>query len=427
MLDIKFIRENPDIVKKDLEKRNDKEKLEWVDDLLKKDSEYRKSLQENQALRQGRNTITEEINKLRKQGLDFKEKVKEAKELPDKIKDSDEKLAELKEKIDYYLMRLPNILHESVPVGKDANGNVVIKEWGKKPKFDFELKPHGELLQELGLANFEKAAEVSGHGFYYLFGDIARLEMALVNFAVDSLSKEGYTLVEPPLMLRREPYEGVTELEAFDTMMYKVEGEDLLLIATSEHPIAAMLMNENLEEKQLPLKFVGYSPCFRKELGSHSIDTRGIFRVHHFNKVEQFIFCRPEDSWKFHEELLKNAEEIFQKLEIPYRVVNICTGDIGIVAAKKYDIEAWFPRENLYREVVSCSNCTSYQATRLNIKYRKGEEKEYAHTLNSTAVATSRALRAIIENFQQKDGTIKVPKVLQKYIGKKIIGKKEEK
>ena len=423
MLDIRFIRENPDIVKKDLEKRNDKEKLVWIDDLLKKDIEYRKSLQENQALRQSRNTITEEINKLRKQGLDFKEKVQEAKELPDKIKQSDEKLAELKEKIDYYLMRLPNILHESVPVGKDANGNVVIKEWGKKPKFDFELKPHGELLQDLGLANIEKAAEVSGHGFYYLLGDIARLELALVNFAVDSLSKEGYTLVEPPLMLRRKPYEGVTDLKDFETMMYKVDGEDLLLIATSEHPIAAMLMNENLEEKQLPLKFVGYSPCFRKELGSHSIDTRGIFRVHHFNKVEQFIFCKPEDSWKFHEELLKNAEEIFQKLEIPYRIVNICTGDIGIVAAKKYDIEAWFPRENLYREVVSCSNCTAYQAIRLNIKYRKGEEKDYVHTLNSTAVATSRALRAIIENFQQKDGTIKVPKVLQKYIGKKVIGK----
>ena len=207
--------------------------------------------------------------------------------------------------------------------------------------------------------------------------------------------------------------------------MYKIDGEDLFLIATSEHPIGAMLMNETLDEEQLPLKLAGYSPCFRKELGSHSIDTKGIFRVHHFNKVEQFIFCKPEDSWKFHEELLKNAEEIFQKLKIPYRVVNICTGDIGIVAAKKYDIEAWFPRENLYREVVSCSNCTAFQATRLNIKYRKGEEKEFVHTLNSTAVATGRALRAIIENYQQKDGSIKVPAVLQKYIGKKVIGKKE--
>ena len=423
MLDIKFIREHPEIVKKDLRKRNDKEKLEWVDDLIKIDVEYRRLLQENQKLRQRRNEITDEINILRKQGKDFKEKIQEAKELPDKIKKSDEKTEELKNKIHYYLMRLPNILHESVPVGKDANENVVVKTWGEKPKFNFELKPHGELLQDLGMANFEKAADVSGHGFYYLMGDAARLELALVHFATEFLAEKDFKLVEPPLMLRRGPYEGVTDLKDFETMMYKIENEDLFLIATSEHPIAALLMNETYDEKNLPLKIVGFSPCFRKELGSHSIDTRGIFRVHHFYKVEQFIFCKPEDSWKFHEELLKNAEEIYQKLEIPYRVVNICTGDIGIVAAKKYDIEAWFPRENLYREVVSCSNCTSYQATRLNIKYRKGEEKEYLHTLNSTAVATSRTVRAIIENYQQKDGSIKVPKVLQKYFGKKIIGK----
>ena len=426
MLDIKFIRENSKAVKKDLEKRQDNEKLGWVDEILGLDADYRKMLGENQALRQSRNTITEEINVLRKKGEDFGRKVLEARELPQKIKESDENLEKVKSKLDFYLMRLPNILHESVPYGKDSDDNKVVKEWGEKPKFDFELKAHGELLVNLGLANFEKASEVSGHGFYYLLGDMARLELALINFAVDYLAKKGFILVEPPLMLRRKPYEGVTELEAFENVMYKIQDEDLYLIATSEHPIGAMLMNETLDEKQLPLKFAGYSPCFRKELGSHSIDTKGIFRVHHFNKVEQFIFCKPDDSWKLHEELLKNAETIFQKLKIPYRIANICTGDIGIVAAKKYDIEAWFPRENLYREVVSCSNCTSYQATRLNIKYRKGDEKEFVHTLNSTAVATSRALRAIIENYQQKDGTIKVPKVLQKYLGKKVIGKIEK-
>ena len=424
MLDIKFIRENPEIARKDLEKRNEKEKLEWLDDLLKSDAEYRKLLQENQNLRQRRNEITDEINILKKQGKSIKEKIDEAKGLPDKIKQSDERTQELKNKIDYYLMRLPNILHDSVPVGKDSNQNAVVKTWGEKPKFDFELKSHGEILAELGLANFEKAAQVSGHGFYYLLGDIAKLELALVNFAVDFLTEKDYVLVEPPLMLRRKPYEGVTDLKDFETMMYKIEDEDLLLIATSEHPIAAMLMNETYDEKQLPMKFVGYSPCFRKELGSHSIDTRGLFRVHHFNKVEQFIFCKPKDSWKFHEELLKNSEELFQKLKIPYRVVNVCTGDIGIVAAKKYDIEAWFPREDLYREVVSCTNCTSYQATRLNIKFKKGEEKEYVHTLNSTAVATGRAIRAIVENYQQKDGSIKVPSILQKYMGKKVIEKR---
>src|SRR3989338_7597171 len=223
MLDIKFVRENPEAVKKDLQKRNDKEKLEWVDDLLDKESEYRRLLQDNQKLRQGRNAITDEINKLRKQGLDFKEKVQEAKDLPDKIKKSDERIEELKNKINYYLMRIPNILHESVPAGKDGNDNVVVRHWGEKPKFSFELKPHGELLQELGLANFEKAAEVSGHGFYYLLGDIARLELALTNFAVDFLTKKDYVLVEPPLMLRRKPYEGVTDLKDFETMMYKIE------------------------------------------------------------------------------------------------------------------------------------------------------------------------------------------------------------
>lgn len=424
MLDIKFIRENPNAVRKDLEKRNEKEKIEWLEDLLKCDVEYRKLLQENQRLRQRRNEITEEINKLKKQGEDIKEKIKEAKELPDKIKQSDERLEELRNKIEYYLMRLPNILHESVPIGKDANDNVVVRTWGTRPKFDFELKPHGELLQEYGFANFDKAAEVSGHGFYYLLGDIARLELTLVNFAIDFLTKKGYILVEPPLMLRRKPYEGVTDLKDFETMMYKIEDEDLLLIATSEHPIAAMLMNETLDEKQLPMKFAGFSPCFRKELGSHSIDTRGLFRVHHFNKVEQFIFCKPEDSWKLHEELLSNGEALLQKLKLSYRIVNICTGDIGTVAAKKYDIEAWSPRENLYREVISCSNCTSYQAVRLNIKCRKGEDKEYVHTLNSTAIATSRTIKAIVENYQQKDGSVKVPTVLQKYMGKKVIGKK---
>ena len=423
MLDIKFVRENPDIVRKNLQKRQDKEKLEWLEDLLKLDTEHRKQLQNNQTLRQDRNTITEEINKLRKQGHDIKAKVKEAKELPEKIKESDTKLEELKQKIDYYLMRMPNILHDSVPFGKDANDSQVIKEWGKKPKFDFELKPHGELLQELGMANFEKASEVSGHGFYYLMGDVARLELALINFAVDLLDKKGYKLVNPPSMLRRKPYEGVTDLKDFETTMYKIEDDDLFLIATSEHPIAALFMGDVFEEKDLPIKLIGFSPCFRKELGSHSLDTRGIFRVHQFYKIEQFIFCRPEDSWKFHEELLANAEEIFKKLELPYRIVNICTGDIGIVAAKKYDIEAWFPRENLYREVVSCSNCTSFQAARLNIKFRNGNEKEYLHTLNSTAIATTRAIRCIVENFQQKDGSIKVPKVLHKYMGKKVIGK----
>jgi seryl-tRNA synthetase len=225
-------------------------------------------------------------------------------------------------------------------------------------------------------------------------------------------------------MLRKKPYEGVTDLGDFETMMYKVENEDLYLIATSEHAIGARLMNHTFEEKELPLKFVGVSPCFRKEIGSHGVDEKGLFRVHQFNKVEQFVFCKQEDSWKIFEELIKNSEELCKKLKLPYKITSICTGDIGTVAAKKYDLDVYMPREKAYKEVVSCSNCTSYQAVRLNIKYQKGQEKEYVHTLNSTAIATSRTLRAILENYQQKDGTVKVPAVLVPYMnGIKVLGK----
>ncbi|MBI2140551.1 serine--tRNA ligase [Candidatus Woesearchaeota archaeon] len=445
MLDIRFIRENPEAVKKDLEKRQDFEKIVWLDDLLKKDQEYRELLAASQELRHHRNVIAEEINRLKKEGKDISQKIKEAKELPVKIRESEDRIAALLEKLNFYQMRLPNILHDSVPFGKDGSENKVVRVWGQKPKHKFELRSHGELLEQSGLANFEDAAKVSGKGFYYLLGDLALMEWALQKFAIDFLVKQGFTLVEPPLMLRRKPYEGVTDLKDFETMMYKVEsggregenkdaevkGEDsrdtgdLFLIATSEHPIGAMLMGKTVEESKLPLKFAGVSPCFRKEIGSHGLDEKGLFRVHQFNKIEQFIFCRPEDSWKYHELLIHNAEKLFQKLKLPYRIVNICTGDIGIVAAKKYDLEVWMPRENAYKEAVSCSNCTAYQAVRLNIRYQHGEEKSFVHTLNSTAVATGRALRAIIENYQQKDGSIKVPAVLAPYMhGIRAMGKK---
>jgi len=428
MLDIRFIRENPELVKKDLKKRRDEDKIKWVDDLIVKDKEYRTLLGLNQELRHKRNLVTNEINELKKDGKDIAAKVKEAKELPGKIKEVDDKIKELQGKIYYYLMRLPNILHKSVPVGKDENDNKEVRKWGEKKKFDFKLRAHGELIESLDLADFEQAAKVAGKGFYYLIGELALMEQALQRFAIDALVKKGFKLVEPPLMLRRNPYEGVTDLKDFETMMYKVEGdnEELFLIATSEHPIGAMMMNKTLEE--LPLKYCGVSTCFRKEIGSHGIDEKGLFRVHQFNKIEQFIFCKPEDSWKFHEELIENAEQLFKKLKLPYRITSICTGDIGIVAAKKYDLEAWMPREKEYKEVVSCSNCTSYQAVRLNIKYVKGEGKEYINTLNSTAIATGRALRAIIENYQQKDGSIKVPAALQPYMGNiKVIGKQTKK
>ena len=281
--------------------------------------------------------------------------------------------------------------------------------------FNFELKNHG-LAADNNWADFERATKTSGAGFYFLKGSLVLLDLALQRFSLDTLMKKGYTPVIPPYMINRKSYEEVTDLDDFEKVMYKIEDNDAYLIATSEHPMAAMYQDEIFEEKELPLRLAGLSPCFRREIGSHGLDTKGLFRVHQFHKVEQFVYCHPDISWEIHEELCKNAEEIFQKLEIPYRVVNICTGDIGTVAAKKYDIEAWMPRENEYREVVSCSNCTTYQAVRLNIRVRDKadfESKQFVHTLNSTAVATFRTMRAILENFQQEDGSVEIPKVLR--------------
>ncbi len=424
MLTIKFIKENPNIVKKDLKKRNDLEKVKWIDLILKKHSQYLDLLKKEQELRHKRNLITDEINQLKKQGQSIKEKIKEAKEFPQKVHELTNKVETLRTEIKYYLMRIPNVLHDSVPRGKDETENKTVRKCGEIKKPSFELKSHGEIIEKLNLGDFDSAAKVSGRGFYYLLGDLALMELALQRFAIDILTKKGFTLTEVPLMLRKKPYEGVTDLGDFETMMYKVENEDLYLIATSEHAIGARLMNHTFEEKELPLKFVGVSPCFRKEIGSHGVDEKGLFRVHQFNKVEQFVFCKQEDSWKIFEELIKNSEELCKKLKLPYKITSICTGDIGTVAAKKYDLDVYMPREKAYKEVVSCSNCTSYQAVRLNIKYQKGQEKEYVHTLNSTAIATSRTLRAILENYQQKDGTVKVPAVLVPYMnGIKVLGK----
>ncbi|HII15826.1 MAG TPA: serine--tRNA ligase [Nanoarchaeota archaeon] len=425
MLDIQIFRENPEIVRKNLEKRKDLERLEQVDEIIKLDSEWRKRKANLDSLRAERNKVSLEINQLKKAGKDASKQIKKAADLPKQIAEEEKWVSETEEKLKGYLMRMPNILHESVPYGKDDSENVEARKWGKLPKFDFELKTHVEIAENLG-ADFDRATKLSGSGFFVLTGELALLEQAIARFAIDLMIKKGYRLFLPPLMIKRKPYEGVTDLGDFEKVMYKVENEDEYLIATSEHPMAAFFMNETIDEKDLPVKFVGYSQCFRKEIGAHGIDTKGLFRVHQFNKVEQFVFCRPEDSWKIHEELIANAEDVFKGLELPYHVVNICTGDIGTVAAKKYDIEAWMPRQNKYGEVVSCSNCTDYQARRLNIKCGKeGGEKRILHTLNSTAVATSRALVAVLENYQNKDGSVTVPKVLVPYMyGVKVLGKK---
>jgi seryl-tRNA synthetase len=418
MFDIKLIRENPELVRKNLERRQDPEKIELLQQIIKDDKKYRELLKEAEDLKYKRNVLSKEIADLKQEGKDVSSKLKEAQEIPDKIKSLEENVNKLKEKLDYALMSLPNLIHESVPFGKDENDNVEIRKFGKEPKFDFEPKGHVEILTDLGLLDEERAGKVAGSGFYYLKGSLALMEQAIIRYAIDHLVKKGYIFITPPHMLRRKAYEGVVDLSDFESVMYKIENEDLYLVATAEHPIGAMYQDEILNKNDLPLKFVGLSTNFRREVGAHGKYTKGTFRVHQFNKVEQFIFSLPEQSWKLHEELQKNAEELYEGLGLHFRVVDVCTGDIGTIAAKKYDIDIWMA-DGVFREVGSNSNCTDYQARRLNIRYREKEGQApigFVHTLNNTALATSRTLIGIVEQFQQKDGTVLIPKVLWPYI-----------
>jgi seryl-tRNA synthetase len=420
MLDIKLIRENPELVKANLAKRGNPEALQMLEELITIDKDWRLNLTKLNELRHDRKMMTIEIAKLKKAGKEATDEFTKAQDVDVKIKLMEKQVTEQEQKTHDYLLRLPNLLDASVPLGKDDKDNVQVKTWGNIPQFNFEVKNHIDLALNLDLIDMERAGKVSGSRFFYLKNEVAMLDMALMSFAIEELSQKGYTPIIPPYLMKREAYEGVTALGDFEDVLYKVENEDLYLIATSEHPMAAMLMNETLKEQDMPIKLAGISSCFRKEAGAHGKDTRGIFRTHQFNKIEQFIFCKPEDSPRLHEELLENAEGILQKLGLPYRVVNVCTGDIGTVAAKKYDIETWMPAQNGYREVVSCSNCTDYQGRRLGIKYREKEgaaPKGIVHTLNSTAIATGRTIVALLENNQNEDGTINIPEVVRKYMG----------
>ncbi len=420
MLDIKLIRENPTLVRENLAKRNNPECLQMLDDLIALDKEWRLSNTKLNDLRHDRKQCTIEIAKLKKAGKEATSEVARAQDIDQNVTLMEKQVAEQEAKIHNYLLTLPNLLEDSVPVGKDSSENVTVKKWGTIPQFTFPVKNHIDLAIALNQVDMERAGKVSGARFFYLRDEVAMLDMALMSFAIEELTKKGYTPIIPPYLMSREAYEGVTSLADFADVLYKIEGEDLYLIATSEHPMAAMYMDETLKLDDLPIKMAGVSTCFRKEAGAHGKDTRGIFRTHQFNKIEQFIFCKPEDSPKLHDELLENAENILQKLGLAYRVVNVCTGDIGTVAAKKYDIEAWMPAQGDYREVVSCSNCTDYQARRLGVKYRLKEGAPPmgpVHTLNSTAIATGRTIVAILENNQNEDGTINIPEVLRKYMG----------
>jgi len=418
MLDIRFVRENADVVKGNLRRRGDEGKVAWVDELLANDTKWRSVQSEANNLRSKRNKITEQIAQLRKKGEDASNLMKEAERIPDQIKTLEKQTAELEEKITLVLMQLPNIMHDSVPFGKDENDNQEVKKWGSPPAFHFQPKDHIDLADKLGLIDMERAAKVAGARFYYLRGDLVKLNYALIRSALDFMETKGFSLCQPPYLLRRDAVGGAVALSDFEEVLYKVEGEDLYLLATSEHALLAQHMNEILDGKTLPLRYAGVSPCFRKEAGAHGRDTKGIFRIHQFEKVEQFVFCKPEQSWEEHEKLIANAEEYVQTLNVPYRIVNVCTGDLGSVAAKKYDLEGWMAGQGKYREIVSCSNCTSYQAVRSKIRFRDrpDEPTKWVHTLNSTLIATERTLVAIMENCQNEDGSINIPETLQPYM-----------
>ena len=418
MLDIRLIRENPAQVRENLARRHDPEKLELLDHVIGTDQEWRELTARVNDMRRRRNEISSQIGRVMKEGGDASSLKKEAGEIPSQLKELESKMSTLQEDLRDGLMRLPNMLHESVPYGADDHDNVEIRRWGEAPVFGFEPKSHAEITEALGIADFERAAKTAGAGFYYLRNEFALLDHAIQRYAIDFLLKKGYALIEPPYMIRRAAYEGVTDLADFESVMYKVEDEDLYLIATSEHSVGSMLMNETVLAEHLPIKVCGISPCFRREIGQHGRYTKGIFRVHQFHKIEQFIFSAPEQSWELHEELQRNSELLYEGLGLYYRVVNVCTGDMGSIASKKYDIECWMA-DGEFRETGSNSNCTDYQARRLNVKYRlkEGARPEgFVHTLNNTAIATSRTMIALIEQYQQEDGTIFIPEALRPYM-----------
>ena len=428
MLDIKLVREQPSMIEADLRKRGLPELIPELHRLIDLDKERRALAGRLDELRSKRNALTREIAELKKRGKPAAAKMKAVKSIVEEIEDNEIRLAGFEDSCKATLLKLPNVLHESVPVGKSDEDNVEVRRWGKMPKFDFEPRGHEEIAVNLGCLDIERAAKITGARFYFLKNELVVLNQAVLRFALDFLVKKGYSPIQPPFMMRRKPYEGVIDMADFQNVMYKIENEDAYMIATSEHPLIAMYMDEVLDSSTLPIKQVGISPCFRTEAGSHGKDTKGVFRVHQFDKVEQTIICRPEQSWELHEELIANAEGIFKELEIPYRVVNVCTGDIGTLAAKKYDLEAWMPAQGKFREMCSCSNITDFQARRLGIKWREGEGKApvgFVHTLNSTGVATPRALVAIIENFQTEDGAVRIPKALWPYTGFREIAPKK--
>lgn len=427
MLDMKFVRENPDIVKENIKKKFQDYKLPLVNEVLMEDKELRQTQQHADDLRANRKKISKEIGKL--MGLGKKEEAEEIKqqmaEIAHELTALEEKEIKLRESVTEKMMQIPNIIDDSVPIGKDDSENVELEKFGEPVVPDFEIPYHTEIMERLSGIDLDAARRVAGNGFYYLMGDIARLHSAILNYARDfMIDKKGFTYVIPPYMIRSSVVDGVMSFAEMEGMMYKIEGEDLYLIGTSEHSMIGKFKDTILEEKDLPYTYTSYSPCFRKEKGAHGIEERGVYRIHQFEKQEMIVVCKPEESMEWFKKLYMNTVEFFRTLDIPVRTLECCSGDLADLKCKSVDVEAWSPRQKKYFEVGSCSNLTDAQARRLKIRV-KGEngEKYFAHTLNNTCVAPPRMLIAFLENNLQADGSILIPEVLQPYMGgKKKIG-----
>jgi seryl-tRNA synthetase len=414
MIDIEVFRENPEKIRESEERREkDPEK---VDKVIELDEAWRETLQRLQELQEKRNEVGDRIAELKQEGEDAEEHIEKMQEVKETISELEEDVEALKEERDELRYQIGNILHESVPEGEDEDDNEELRTWEPEEGKEEDAELAADVLEENDLVETEKAAELAGERAYYLKNDLVKLNQALIQYSLDKLREKGYTPMQTPYMLNREPMEAAAELEDFHEQLYKMDRSDKYLIATSEQTLATFHMDEIIQPDELPKKYAGFSTNFRREAGKHGKQTRGIWRIHQFEKVEQYIFCEPEDSWDLHEELIENSEEIMQELGLPYRVVNVCTGDMNDNAAKKYDIEVWRPPLQEYGEVVSCSNCTDYQARKVGVRIRRSEDNETAHTLNATACATERVMTAIVENNQTEEG-IKVPEVLQDYMG----------
>ena len=421
MIDIRLIRESPDVVKSNIQRKFQEEKVVLVDKVLELDVKWRKEKKKADDLRSERNKISETINKLMKEGKkeESKKLIEKAKEIPEKIERVEKKTDKLYTEITEIMRKIPNMVHESVPSGRNETENVELEKIGEVRVPSFEIYNHAEFAEKLGGLDLESSRKTSGQGFYFLKGDIARLHSAVLDYARDFMIEKGFEYVVPPVMIRGDVVTGVMSFEEMDAMMYKIEGEDLYLIGTSEHSIIGMFKDKVLKRGEIPQKLTGYSACFRKEKGAHGIEERGLFRVHQFDKQEMIVVCEPEESYDWFNKMIDFNVEFYKSLKIPIRKLECCTGDLADLKAKSVDIEAWSPRQKKYFEVGSCSNLTDAQARRLGIKINGGDGNYFAHTINNTVVASPRILIALMENHQNKDGSISIPRVLQRYMGGK--------